>query len=156
MNRDDMILMNETTVTNLVRKYNNHQPDEDLQAVGMTAVIECVDRCLDDGLIDVDQVQARCNVWARNAILTEIYKEKIKYADDNSPLEYIASEEDLWETIESVKTMLTPRNNEVFALLLQGLSQEEIMKKLNIAEYTYYHHISKIKEKIKNLIGSNN
>lgn len=155
MTRDELIESCQTTVNNLVKKYNNHQSDEDLQSVGMIAVVECVDRCIDDGLTDIEQVQARCNRWARNVILNEIYKEKIKYVDDNSVLDVIESEEDLWETIKVVKSTLTPRNNEVFDLLLQGCSQQEILKKLNMAKYTYFHHLATIKQKIKNLIGTN-
>lgn len=154
MNRDELILSCQDTVKNLVKKYNNHQPDEDLQAVGMTSVIECVDRCLDEGLTDVEQVQARCNRWARNVILNEIYKEKIKYVDDNSILDVTESEEDWWETIRVLKSTLTPRNIEVFDLLLQGVSQQEIQKKLNMAKYTYFHHLATIKQKLKNLIGT--
>lgn len=155
MTRDELILSCQDTVRNLVRKYNNHKPDEDLEAVGMTSVIVCVDKCLDEGLTDVEQVQRRCNRWARNAILDTVYKERIKYVDDNSPLDYVEADEDLWETIENIKSILTPRNNEVFDLLLQGYSQTEIMTKLNMAEPTYFNHLVKIKEKIKSLPGSN-
>lgn len=151
MNRDELILSCEETVKNLVRKYNNHRLDEDLHAVGMTSVIECVDRSLDEGLTDIDQVQARCNTWARNMILKEIYKEKIKYSDDNSSLEYMEAEEDLWETTQNIKSILTPRETEIFNLMLEGLSQNQIMKKLNIKKPTYFKHFSKIKEKIKKL-----
>lgn len=154
MNRDELILSCQDTVRNLVRKYNNHKPDEDLEAVGMTSVIVCVDKCLDEGLTDVEQVQRRCNRWARNAILDTVYKERIKYVDDNSPLDYVEADEDLWETIENIKSVLTPRNNEVFDLLLQGCSQTEIMTKLNMAEPTYFNHLVKIKEKIKSLPSS--
>lgn len=154
MTRDDLILSCQDTVRNLVRKYNNHKPDEDLEAVGMTSVIVCVDKCLDEGLTDVEQVQRRCNRWARNAILDTVYKERIKYVDDNSVLEVIEADDDLWETIENIKSILTPRNNEVFDLLLQGYSQTEIMTKLNMAEPTYFNHLVKIKEKIKSLPGS--
>ena len=155
MTRDELILSCQDTVRNLVRKYNNHKPDEDLEAVGMTSVIVCVDKCLDEGLTDVEQVQRRCNRWARNAILDTVYKERIKYVDDNSPLDYVEADEDLWETIENIKSILRPRNNEVFDLLLQGYSQTEIMTKLNMAESTYFNHLVKIKEKIKSLPGSN-
>lgn len=151
MTRDEIILSCQETVSNLVRKYNNHQPDEDLQAVGMTSVIECVDRSLYEGLTDVDQIQRRCNTWARNVILKEIYKEKIKYVDDNSPLEYLETEEDLWETIEIVKTVLTPRELDVFELLVEGASHDEIMAKLNIKKSVLYDYIKRIKYKIKHL-----
>lgn len=149
MTRDELILSCQDTVRNLVRKYNNHTPDEDLEAVGMTAVIVCVDKCLDEGLTDVEQVQRRCNRWARNAILDTVYKERIKYVDDNSVLEVIEAEEDLWETIENIKTLLTPRDCEIFDCLCEGMTQEQIMKKLNIGKTAYFKHLCRIKEKIK-------
>lgn len=150
MTRDELILSCRDTVRNLVRKYNNHQSDEDLEAVGLTSVIECVDRCLDEGLTDVEQIQARCNRWARNSILDAIYKERIKYVDDNSVLETLETEENLWETIKDIKTNLTPRESEIFDCLLEGMSQQQIMKKLNIKKPTYFKHFSSIREKIKN------
>lgn len=149
MTRDELILSCQPTVNNLVRKYNNHRSDEDLQAVGMTSVIQCVDKCLDEGLTDVDQVQARCNTWARNAILNEIYREKVKYADDNIALELMQAEEDTYETITNIKSVLTPRENEVFDLMLEGFSQEEIMDKLSLKRPSYFKHFLNIKEKIK-------
>lgn len=152
MTRDDLILSCQDTVNNLVRKYNNHKSDEDLQAVGMTAVIECVDRCIDDGLTDENQVQARCNRWARNAILNEIYNEKIKYVYDDSIIESLETEEDLWETIATLKTMLSPRDIEVLDLLLQGCSINEGHKKLGIVRYTFIHHMMRIKKKLKSLL----
>lgn len=149
MTRDELILSCQDTVRNLVRKYNNHKPDEDLEAVGMTSVIVCVDKCLDEGLTDVEQVQRRCNRWARNAILDAVYKERIKYVDDNSILDVIEADEDLWETIENIKTLLTPRDCEIFDCLCEGLTQEQIMKKLNIGKTAYFKHLCHIKEKIK-------
>lgn len=146
MNRDELILSCQKIVDNLVKKYNNHKSDEDLQSEGMIAVIECVDRCLDEGMIDVNQIQARCNVWARNRILTEIYREKIKYADEEIEME---APEDITELLIYLEQVLTPRQKEVFDLLLQGCSYEEIMKKLNIKQSILYEHIKKIKEKIK-------
>ena len=149
MTRDELILSCQDTVNNLVKKYNNHQIDEDLWAIGMTSVIECVDRCLEEGLTDTDQVQRRCNRWARNAILDAVYKERIKYTEDNSVLDTIPAEEDLWETIANVKTTLTPRDCEIFDCLCEGLTQERIMKKLNIGKTAYFKHLCRIKEKLK-------
>lgn len=146
MNRDELILSCQKIVDNLVKKYNNHKSDEDLQSEGMIAVIECVDRCLDESMSDVNQIQARCNVWARNRILTEIYREKIKYADEEIEME---APEDITELLIYLEQVLTPRQKEVFDLLLQGCSYEEIMKKLNIKQSILYEHIKKIKEKIK-------
>ena len=146
MSREELILSCQKIVDNLVKKYNNHKSDEDLQSEGMIAVVECVNRCLEEGMTDVNQIQARCNVWARNRILTEIYREKIKYADEEIEME---APEDITELLIYLEQVLTPRQKEVFDLLLQGYSYEEIMKKLNIKQSILYEHIKKIKEKIK-------
>lgn len=150
MERDELILSCENCVKNLVRKYNNGCNDEDLQSTGMIAVVECVDRCLSENMSDVDAIQARCNVWAKNRILDEIYKEKIKYADDEFILDEIEAPEDIEHLIMEVRHGLTPRQLEVFDLLLQGKSQEEICEVLNIGDKMYYKHALAIKEKIKN------
>lgn len=148
MNRDELILSCKEIVNNLVKKYNNHKLDEDLQSIGMIAVIECVDRSLSENMTDVNQIQARCNVWARNKILTEIYKEKIKYSDDENALDLCEAPEDMSELIVSVKQSLTPKQLRIFELLLDGYSKEEIMKKVNITRSVYFKHVKKIKEKI--------
>ena len=148
MNRYELILSCKEIVNNLVKKYNNHKLDEDLQSIGMISVIECVDRSLSENMTDVNQIQARCNVWARNKILTEIYKEKIKYTDDENALELCEAPEDLVELIVSVKQSLTPKQLRIFELLLEGYSKDEIMKKVNITRSVYFKHVKKIKEKI--------
>ena len=146
MNREELILSCQKIVDNLVRKYNNHKSDEDLQSEGMIAVVECVNRCLEEEMTDISQIQARCNVWARNRILTEIYKEKIKYADEEMDME---APEDVTELLIYLEQVLTPRQKEVFDLLLQGYSYKAIMEKLSIKQSILYEHIKKIKEKIK-------
>lgn len=152
MTRDELILSCMPIVDNLVRKYNNHKSDEDLQSEGMIAVVECVDRCLDENMTDTSQIQARCNIWARNRILTEIYKEKIKYSDDELALEMYPAEEDMTELLMALKQGLTPKQYEVFELLYAGFSQEEVQEKLNITAPTYYKHTKNIKNFIKGLV----
>lgn len=149
MNRDELILSCQPIVNNLVKKYNNHQPDEDLQSEGMIAVVECVDRCISDEMTDIDQIQARCNIWARNRILSEIYKEKIKFEDDEIALELAVAPDDLGELMMYLEQTLTPRQKEVFDLLLEGFTQEEIMEKLGIARAMYFRHVKHIREKIE-------
>lgn len=150
MNRDELILNSRDIVNNLVKKYNNHKSDEDLQSIGMIAVIECVDRCLSENMTDINQIQARCNVWAKNRILTEIYKEKIKYTDDENALDLCEAPEDMNELIISVKQSLTNKQRQIFDLLSQGYDKDEIMKKVNITRSVYFKHVKNIKEKILN------
>lgn len=150
MNRDDIIMSCTDLVNNLVKKYNNHNSDEDLHAEGMIAVVECVDRCLKENMTDLNQIQARCNVWAKNRILTEIYREKIKYADNEQALEMQEGLEDLQPLIDDVKRVLTPKQLEVFELMLAGYDRFEIMDKLNIKDRQYYNYVNVIKEKIQN------
>jgi RNA polymerase sigma factor (sigma-70 family) len=150
MNRDDLILACLPVVTILVKKYNNYKKDEDLQSEGMIAVIECVDRCLKENMTDENQIMARCNVWARNRILTEIYKEKIKYVDDEDVFDYAeAPEENDEELINDVKKLLTPKQLDVFELLLAGKDQDYIMETLGIERAMYFRHLQHIKQKIK-------
>lgn len=150
MNRDELILSCENCVKRLVRKYNNGCDDEDLQSTGMIAVIECVDRCLSDKMTDLDAIQSRCNVWAKNRILNEIYKEKLKYSDEENILDCVEAPEEIEPLILAVRQQLTPKQLEVFDLLLEGKTREEIMEELNIQECMYFRHCKKIKEKIKN------
>ena len=151
MDRDELIMACVPVVKILVKKYNNFKMDEDLHSEGMVAVVECVDRCLKDDMTDKDQIMARCNVWARNRILTEIYKEKIKYSDEfDDVLEFTESPQDDNEIIDDVKHDLTEKQLEVFELLLTGKDQDYIMKKLNIERAMYYRHLQRIKEKIQN------
>lgn len=149
MNRDELILSCEGCVKRLVRKYNNGCDDDDLTSVGMIAVIECVDRCIADNMTDVEQIQSRCNVWAKNRILNEIYTEKIKYSDDEFILDVIEAPEDIEHLILEVRSELTPKQLEVFDHLLTGKSQEEIQEIMNITEPTYYSHTQQIKKIIK-------
>lgn len=150
MNRDELILSCQQIVNNLVKKYNNHKPDEDLQSEGMIAVVKCVDRSLDEGMSDVDQIQARCNKWARNAILTVIYSQKDKCVDDETVFELAEAPEDVGELLIYLEQVLTPKQKEVFDLLLQGFNQNEIMTKLNIGRAMYFRHLQNIREKIEN------
>lgn len=150
--RDELILSCQECVSNLVRKYNNHNPDEDLQSIGMIAVIECVDRCLHENMTDVNQIQSRCNVWAKNRILNEIYKEKIKFVDDELALELVPANESDFELRDFIESELTTRQLEVADLLIQGYSPKEIQEKLNISVPMFYKHLTNIKEKLKNRV----
>lgn len=152
MNRDDLIIKQQPNVANLVRKYNDGVMDEDLLSVGMIAVIECVDRSLNENIKDEENIKARCIVWARNRILSEIYKEKLKYVDD--------SETELETAFSSVSTddvdlqlyldkVLTKKQKEFLDLILTGYDREEIKKKMNIEKSMYYKLLSSITQKIK-------
>lgn len=154
MTRDELILECRDIVKNLVKKYNNHRLDEDLVSTGMVEVVKCVDKCLQDGLTDEAQIKARCNVWARNMILKQLYKERIKCVDDDSAFETLKAPDSLWETVAVLKTTLSKRNNEVLEALLSGKNQNEITQELGMSKDTYFHHLHKIKEKIKSLPGS--
>ena len=149
MTRDELILNCQDIVKNLVRKYNNHKLDEDLVSTGMVEVVKCVDKCLSDGIEDVSQIRARCNTWARNAILNEIYKERIKVVDDNTLIDVIEAEEPLWETIHIIDSVLTQKEQEIFDMLLNGEKMAKICGKMSITQPTFYEHYRNIKKKIQ-------
>lgn len=146
MERDELILSCQGFVNNLVKKYNNHKSDEDLQQVGMVGVIKCVDKCLAEGITDVDQIQKKCNISARNEILMEIYKEKLKIADDVEIEE--VGEEDSTELMIYLEQVLTPREMETMKLTLNGLSINEIATKMGVIPDMIYRYLRKIKNKI--------
>ena len=147
MNRDELILSFQDIVSNLVKKYNNHKPDEDLQQVGMIGIIKCVDRCIRDNITDKEQIKAWCITSARNEILMEIYKEKIKLGDEDIPIEDYG-EEDSTELMIYLEQVLTPKEREVFDLTLKGYSIDEISKKMKLTPIMCYKHLQKIKNKI--------
>lgn len=146
MERDELILSCQEFVNRLVKKYNNHKLDEDLQQVGMIGVIKCVDKCLAEGIMDIDQIQKKCNISARNEILMEIYKEKIKLADDVE-IEDVG-EEDSTELMIYLEQVLTPREMEAMKLTLNGLSINEIATEMGVIPDMIYRYLRKIKNKI--------
>lgn len=146
MERDELILSFQDIVTNLVKKYNNHQPDEDLQQVGMIGVIKSVDYCIDNNITDYEQIKSKTILSARNEILMEIYKEKFKI-DDNVEIEDVG-QEDMTELFIYLEQVLTPKEKKIYDLVMQGYKPKEIMEKMHIGNDNYYLHLRNIKNKI--------
>lgn len=150
MDRDNIILDCYDIVDNLVKKYNNYHLDEDMQSEGMIAVVECVDRCLSENMTDMNRIRGRVSIWVRNRILTLIYKEKIKYADDENALDFLeGSDDEYFKYVDELRQELTPKQLEMLNLLLEGKNETEIMKELKIERAMYFRHLQNIKEKIK-------
>ena len=147
INKDEIILSCQDRVANWVRKYHNPNfEDEDLQSVGMIAVCECVNRSISEGLDDVDKIQARANIWSRNAILQEIYKEKIKYSEDEDALDFLESDTSDTELMMYLDETLTPRQHEIMDSLVFGYSYKETCERLGITMPTLYEHLRNIKK----------
>lgn len=146
MERDELILSFRDIVSNLVKKYNDHKSDEDLEQVGMIGVIKSVDYCIDNNITDYEQIKAKSILSARNEILMEIYKEKLKI-DDNVEIEDVG-QEDMTELMIYLEQVLTPKEHEVLKLTLSGYSIDEIAQKLNITKIACYKRLQKIKNKI--------
>lgn len=153
MKRDEIIMSCVPTVHNLVKKYNNHQLDDDLISIGMVGVIKCVNRCETDGLTDLDEIQARCNTWAKNEILSYIYAQKIKTVDDEETLNNVEGNEEYTSLYDDLAKALTPKQLKMLNLLIQGFSQEEIMVIMNINRSTYFEHLSNIRKQTKIIFG---
>ena len=150
MNRDNLILSCQDIVDNIVKKYNNCHLDEDMRSEGMIAVVECIDRCIKEEMEDLNKIRGRVSIWVRNRILTLIYKEKIKYADDENALDFMeGSDDDYFKYIDELRQELTPKQLEVLNLLLEGKNENQIMNELKIERAMYFRHLQNIKEKIK-------
>ena len=149
--RDELIMKGQDIVKNLVRKYNNHKLDEDLISIGMLAVVECVNKCEQDGLTDSAQILARCNTWVRNALLHDVYKQRAKVVDDVTLTDTLVAEEDPSEAMYDLQKVLSDREKVILMELLKNVSDEEIMAKFRIKMRMLYYYKEKIKQKIKNL-----
>lgn len=150
MQKEEIIMSMEDSVDFLVKKYNNHTLDEDLHSVGMIGVVECVGNCLKKGMTDLSSIQKMANRAARNRILSEIYAPKPKIDEDASVDD--SCYEDDTELYIYLEQVLTPKEREIFNLLLEGCSRDEILVKMNIKNPTYYEYCDKIRKKIHNTI----
>lgn len=147
MDRDEIILSMKPIVDNIVKKYTNKRKDEDLSSIGMIAVINCVDRCIKEQIEDYEIIKARCIVWSKNKILDTLRKKDYKFVYDNTLLDNV-SQANIHFSLIDIKSSLTPRQKEVFDLLLSGSSYTEIMTSLKISYPMYHKHITNIKKKI--------
>lgn len=157
MDRNELILSCKPIIINLVKKYNNGYYDEDLVSVGYVGVVKCVNRCEQEGLTDPDQIHARCYIWARNEILSCIYAQKIKSDEDSEEiLDTLAVNADTSiELYDWLENNLTKKQYDMFHLLVEGYTQQEIMHKLNIKKTVYFQHLKNIREKVLDFLRTN-
>ena len=152
MTRDELILYFQPVVDNIVKKYNNHQSDEDLQSAGMIKCIKAIDRCLSEGVDDPDKIKPRVVVWVRNEILDTIYVNnnvsKIENIDDYS----VGDNGELDVLMFEIRKSLKGKALKVFEMKYFGNTEEEICKELNIKKTQYYEYLKQIKNAI---IGKN-
>lgn len=147
MNREDLIMSMDNTVKNLVRKYSHHrQDDADLYQIGMMKVIEAVDDCFEQGIVDPEQIQPRANRYARNGILKEVYKKKIATIEDKVILN-MAGEDDS-HYLFFLSEELEGKAKEILLLLSDGATMEEVCEKMNIKKSMYYKYCQEIKDTI--------
>jgi hypothetical protein len=138
-------------VENLVRKYNNGVMDEDLRSEALVSVWECLLRSEKDNMINEDEIFGRCVIWARNAILKEVYKPKIAVIPEEDDYVDTVAEALIEDPIliSDVRKMLSKKQNQVFTLLLNGKGRQEIKKELNIKDAILRRHIMNIKNVIR-------
>lgn len=152
MTRDEIIMSFVPVVDNIVKKYNNHESDEDLQSVGMIKCIKAVDRCLSEGVTDPEKMKPRIIVWAKNAILDTIYtNNNYKQCDDIDDYDFTDDSE--LEILKfDIRSSLKGKALQVFDMKLAKNTPEEICKALDIKSSQYYNYLNKI----KNLITGKN
>lgn len=148
MTRDELILYFIPVVENVVKKYNNHEIDEDLVSIGTLKCIKAVDRCLSENVTDVDAIRPRVIVWVKNAVLDAISlrnnSNKIDCLDDYE----VTDNSELDILIFDVRESLNGKTKDVFDLKLSGYTKEEICEKLNIKKTQYFEYLKRIKKVI--------
>ena len=148
MQRDELICSFDTIISNIVKKYNDYKPDEDLQMIGYEECIKAVDRCIADGITNYDDIKNRVIRWVTNGIIDEKRKERnrLSVIDEDEFNEGIDSDYSL--DLMELELQLTERENKALKMKLDGYTKAVIMKELGIGKSTY-HNIFK---KIKNLL----
>lgn len=148
MNRDELIVNMIPHIKKLVKKMNNGEEDEDLESIGMIAVIKCVDKSLNvDYIKTIDDITARSYVWAKNAILNELMKNRVEI-DESYNINYTTDSINLEDCflIEDIRKELNKMQTKVFNCMLEGKNVKEICKELSISERNYFYITKKIKK----------
>ena len=155
MNREEFVLSMRPTINNLLRKYH-HYGDEDLFQIAMVDVIVGYNRCIKDGILDIEQQQKMCNTYAKYAILHELEKRNRDYdvldnIDDDVDEPGFMALDDI-DIKLSLDKMLNEEEKVLLSLLYAGYDRKHIIKKLGISEKTFYNKKAKLYEKIKKVL----
>jgi len=152
MNRDEIILSFSPVIEKLVLKYNDHQPDEDLEMICWVKVTQAVDRCISENITNYDDIKNRVVRWCINAILNELrVRRNISYTDTESFLEIEdIQDDDFSYLVSELRASLKPKEVKVLDLRLQGFDEEYIKNELQIGNSTYHNIMKNIKKIILN------
>jgi len=141
-NRDKLIMQQEDTVINLVNKYKHHKQDEDdLYQIGMMKVIECVDDAIVEN--NFEHLPARCNIYARNGILKEVYSRKL-HTIDNYYLYNLGKDDEMIEFY--INEQIAGKTKTIFNMLVSGYTREEICEATNIKQSMFYVYRQQIRD----------
>lgn len=152
MTRDDLILYFVPIVSNIVKKFNNHEDDEDMQSVGMIKCIKAVDRCLDLGMSDPEEMKPMVITYAKNEILDYLKTEK-RYRNSEDTDDFDFTDDSELDILKfEIRESLTGKTLEMYDLKIAGYTEEEICEKLNIGRSQYFEYLKRIKNLI---IGRN-
>lgn len=152
MTRNELIIAFQPIIDNIVKKYNNHKSDVDLQSIGNIKCIKAVDRCLEEGVTEFDAIRPRVIVWVKNAILNALKVEKnINQTDDID--DYAIIDDSEFNILKyDIRESLTGKARQVYDMKLEQATADEICTALNIKKTQYYVYL----KKIKNLICGQN
>lgn len=136
MTREEIIMATIDRATNLSKKYCNvYQDFEDYESIGVVKIIEAVDYCIANNINNLDEIQKMANVYARNGILKEMYRQK-ETSVENYVIYNTSVEADLDLLLEQFSNEL--ENTDLLDSILSGETPQDYCDRKEISVRQYY------------------
>lgn len=136
------ILKLEDVLTNLVKKYNKGEWDEDLMQEAWVEAIKCEQA---NPNVGDENLKALVITWVKNRLINiklKPYFDTCEFLDDKEYIDYQI-------LLLELRDSLDERENKVLSMLLDGKTVIDIEKELKLSKATVYRIFDKIKRKIK-------
>lgn len=95
------------------------------------------------------------NVYRRN-VYDQLMHKQINPDEGHNPIEASLNQSEAKKLLQAALNKLTPRQREVYVMhKIDGLSYQEIGRKLNISASAINHHIQEANKQLRNILKSN-
>lgn len=142
MTRDEIVIKLQPVIASVIKKYNNGKFDEDLFQEGMITTLLCVNKSMD---LPYDQISKRAISWVHNRMKNIKKVKRFEYSNEEV-------EDVFYDDINLLEldldTILEKDELDIFNMLKEGSSYQEIMDAKHKSKIWLYKKIQKIKEKI--------
>ncbi len=95
------------------------------------------------------------NVY-RRSVYDQLMRKQINPDEGHNPIETSHDQSEAKELLQAALSKLTPRQREVYVMAkIDGLSYQEISKRLNISTSAINHHIQEANKQLRNILKRN-